>query len=603
MKLNNLKIRTRLLLGFGLLLALLLVAVAVSFGRLVQTEADMRAATDYQRRANLANEWVQKSQLNANRIVAVAKAAGLPDVESYFGPLIKATSEENLAIQKNLEGAETSDKGRALMAAIAERRAPYLESIAKLQEHLKVSDQPAVEALLKEKLLPLGAAYMAAMGDLKKHEDALVVQRTEELRNGVESAKMMLAVLVIASLAVGIGGSLVITRSVTTPIGEAVEVARVIAANDLSHTVKSDRKDELGDLLRALGQMQTSLRQMVGQVRSATDSISTASAEIATGNQDLSIRTEQTASNLQQAASSMEQLTGTVKQSADSARQANQLAASAAEVAARGGEVVSKVVSTMDDINASSKKISDIIGVIDGIAFQTNILALNAAVEAARAGEQGRGFAVVAGEVRSLAQRSAQAAKEIKGLIGASVEKVESGSRLVADAGQTMQEIVGSVQRVTDIIGEITAASSEQSDGIGQVNTSVVQLDQMTQQNAALVEQSAAAAESLKEQAVRLAQVVGTFRLDVTQGPAMGLATKPAPVEAKPAPKPESKPAAKAELKTAAKAEPKPVVKAEPKADPRPEPALAAPAHVPAAAAPAMVAKSAPKDDDDWETF
>ncbi|WP_235581245.1 methyl-accepting chemotaxis protein, partial [Rhizobacter sp. Root1238] len=218
--------------------------------------------------------------------------------------------------------------------------------------------------------------------------------------------------------------------------------------------------------------------------------------------------------NLQQAASSMEQLTGTVKQSADSARQANQLASSAAEVAARGGSVVAQVVTTMDEINASSKKINDIIGVIDGIAFQTNILALNAAVEAARAGEQGRGFAVVASEVRSLAQRSAQAAKEIKGLIGASVDRVEAGSRLVADAGTTMNEIVGSVQRVSDIIGEITAASSEQSDGIGQINTTVTQLDQMTQQNSALVEESAAAAESLRDQAQRLSQAVGAFRFE-----------------------------------------------------------------------------------------
>jgi methyl-accepting chemotaxis protein len=606
MKLNNLKIRTRLMLGFGLVLALLLVMVVTSFTRLVQTQNDTDAVATYTRRANLADDWVQKSQLNANRIVAVAKAAGLPDVEAYFGPLIKTTSEENLAIQKELEGQLTSDKGKALLATIAEKRGAYLETIAKLQELLKASDQPAVDALLKERLLPAGASYMSAMSDLKKLEDTLATERTEQLRENVQSAKMVLLVLVVASLAVGLGGAVVITRSVTQPVGEAVAAARVIADNDLSHTLVSDRKDELGDLLRALGQMQTSLRQMVSQVRSSTDSISTASSEIATGNQDLSVRTEQTASNLQMAASSMEQLTGTVKQSADSARQANQLAASAAEVAARGGVVVSKVVSTMDDINASSKKISDIIGVIDGIAFQTNILALNAAVEAARAGEQGRGFAVVAGEVRSLAQRSAQAAKEIKGLIGASVEKVESGSKLVADAGHTMQEIVGSVQRVTDIIGEITAASSEQSDGIGQVNQSVVQLDQMTQQNAALVEQSAAAAESLKEQAARLAKVVGTFRLEAGAGQAamkpFGASTAPAAVA----------PTATKTTITAKPAAPKPTPKAAPKAEAKVPvatsgPAIASPSApaapaAPVLSAPAAVAK-APSHDDDWETF
>src|SRR5437868_860699 len=305
----------------------------------------------------------------------------------------------------------------------------------------------------------------------------------------------------------------VFVRRLQARLNVAAVAMEAVANGDLSKPIDAGSLDEVGKVLAQVSGMQHRLAEMVRQIRSSTDSISTASTEIATGNQDLSARTEQTASNLQQAASSMEQLTGTVKQSADSARQANQLASSAAEVAARGGKVVSEVVATMDEINASSKKISDIIGVIDGIAFQTNILALNAAAEAARAGEPGRGFAVVAGEVRNLAQRSAEAAKEIKALIGASVEKVESGARLVADAGKTMQEIVGSVQRVTDIIGEITAASTEQSDGIGQVNTAVVQLDQMTQQNAALVEESAAAAESLKQQANSLAQVVSVFRL------------------------------------------------------------------------------------------
>jgi methyl-accepting chemotaxis protein len=293
---------------------------------------------------------------------------------------------------------------------------------------------------------------------------------------------------------------------------------RRIAAGDLATPVPAARHDEVGRMIVALADMQQRLQGLVNDVRRSTEGITTASTEIAAGSQDLSVRTEQAASNLQQTASSMEQLTATVRQSADSAQHANRLATSAASVAERGGHVVSQVVSTMNAISESSKKIADIIGVIDSIAFQTNILALNAAVEAARAGEQGRGFAVVASEVRSLAQRSAEAAKEIKALIEASVDKVDSGSKLVADAGATMTEIVTSVQRVTEIIGEITASAAEQSDGIGQVNTAVTQLDRMTQQNAALVEQSAAAAASLEDQAGRLAQVMATFKLE--PGPA-----------------------------------------------------------------------------------
>ena len=313
-------------------------------------------------------------------------------------------------------------------------------------------------------------------------------------------------------------------RKIVAELARAAELANEVANGNLRLDAASARQDEVGDLMRALGAMTAQLNQSISTVLDSSESIRLASAEIATGNLDLANRTEQTATNLQRAAASTDQLTGTVRQSADAARQANQLAASATEVAVRGGAVVAQVVSTMQEINTSARKISDIIGVIDGIAFQTNILALNAAVEAARAGEQGRGFAVVASEVRSLAGRSAQAAKEIKNLIGVSVDKVDSGSRLVADAGKTMTEIVSSVQRVSDIIGEISAASAEQSDGITQVNTAVIELDQMTQQNAALVEQSAAAAQSLREQAQRLAHVVSEFRLvDASQrGPAAG---------------------------------------------------------------------------------
>jgi methyl-accepting chemotaxis protein len=305
-------------------------------------------------------------------------------------------------------------------------------------------------------------------------------------------------------------------RALLKPLRDVEDAMRAMASGDLTRALPAPRHDEVGSMIAALKLMQDQLGALVGAVRHTAESIEVASTEVAAGNQDLSMRTEQTASNLQQTASSMEQLTSTVKNSADSARQANQLATSAAEVASRGGQVVCDVVTTMNDINTSAKKIADIISVIDGIAFQTNILALNAAVEAARAGEQGRGFAVVASEVRSLAQRSADAAKEIKTLIGDSVDKVASGTALVATAGSTMNEIVSSVQRVSDVISEISAASSEQSQGIGQVNQAVNVLDQMTQQNAALVEQSAAAAASLKEQAQRLIGMVQSFRVSTT---------------------------------------------------------------------------------------
>jgi methyl-accepting chemotaxis protein len=302
-------------------------------------------------------------------------------------------------------------------------------------------------------------------------------------------------------------------RWVSHPLTQLGAAVGAVAEGDLTQPMPSSRRDEIGTLMQNVESMRERLARSIGAVRRSVESISTASIEIAQGNGDLSTRTEHAASNLQQTASSMEQLTGTVKQTSESARTANQLASSAAEVASKGGSVVAQVVATMEEIQASSRKIADIIGTIDGIAFQTNILALNAAVEAARAGEQGRGFAVVAAEVRSLASRSAEAARQIKSLIGASVEKVDSGSRLVADAGLTMSEIVASVKRVNDMIGEITAAASEQAQGIGQVNASVSELDQMTQQNAALVEQSAAAAESLKHQARSLADAVGSFKV------------------------------------------------------------------------------------------
>ena len=342
-------------------------------------------------------------------------------------------------------------------------------------------------------------------------------EQMQEARQGVDSlaATMsgLIGVALVLALAVLIPLTNLSVRSITRSLAQARDLAERIAGGDLSRDTQALNHDEVGQLVTAMGRMQQSLRGLVRQVQDAAGNISTASSEIATGNHDLSQRTEQTAANLEEAASSMEMLTSTVQQSAQASRQASDFASSAAEVAARGGAVVSQVVSTMDQITTSSRKIADITGVIDSIAFQTNILALNAAVEAARAGEQGRGFAVVASEVRSLAQRSAGAAKEIKELIGSSVERVEDGSRLVSQAGQTMTEIVGSVRRVSGIIHEITASAAEQSDNIGHISQSVTQLDQMTQQNAALVEQSTAASESLREQALQLTRAVSQFKL------------------------------------------------------------------------------------------
>ena len=401
---------------------------------------------------------------------------------------------------------------KEILADMHEFRSQFSPMASKLESMAFPSAQVAAATI--GRIEPIFLKANDGVKKLVKDLQATSQSNQGSLQNTVEQVVWLMAGATVFLLAVIVPLTLLNMQSICLPIDQAEHVAKAIAQGDLTDQhVDTRGNDEAARLLRSLEDMRHSLGNLVGHVRHSTDSISTASAEIASGNQDLSVRTEQTASNLQRTASSMDQLTNTVRQSAEASRQAMQLASSAGEVAARGGDVVSQVVSTMNDINASSKKISDIISVIDGIAFQTNILALNAAVEAARAGEQGRGFAVVASEVRSLAGRSAEAAKEIKTLIGASVERIETGSRLVTDAGQTMTDIVNSVQRVSDIIGEITAAAAEQSQGIGDINTSVVHLDQMTQQNAALVEQSAAAAESMREQAQRLAQVVGTFKL------------------------------------------------------------------------------------------
>jgi len=509
----NIRIGMRLALGFGAVLTLLAAITVTAMLQMNSAAAQTQRMMDVPlSKERMVSDWYATINAAVRRTGAIARSAD-PSLVEFFAQDVKASGVLSTKLQNQIETLLSNDQEREVFTRLAAARQTFIKVRDEITNMKKEGQSEGAMDKLNTAFRPAADAYLGGMQELQRLQREEIDRLSVRLNSEIETSARWLAALGVLAVLLGSGAAWMIARSITVPLAQAVSVTREVADGDLSHHVQTTRKDELGDLLNALASMKTSLIQTVGQVRSATDSINTASYEIASGNQDLSARTEQAASNLEETAASMEELTSTVRQSADAARQANQLAASAAEIAVRGGQVVGQVVTTMDEINHSSKKISDIIGVIDGIAFQTNILALNAAVEAARAGEQGRGFAVVAGEVRNLAQRSAEAAKEIKNLIGASVDRVEAGSRLVADAGQTMSEIVGSVQRVSDIIGEITAAAGEQSDGIGQVNVAVTQLDQMTQQNAALVEQSAAAAESLKDQAGRLAEVVRVFRL------------------------------------------------------------------------------------------
>ena len=478
-----------------------------------------------------------------------------------------------------MEAALHDEADRAQFARVLQARDAVQTRRAETEQNLDLDDYNARANFAFGDYAAMGVKYSQAFDEFVQYQiDQLdvVTQRAEARRQrsvmvgwGVAGLLLLVAVVMARWLVVNI----------TRPLQQAVQLTATIGGGDLNVVAKTDRRDEFGHLMNALDAMAERLRQVVSEVRSGVGEVSDAAAEIAKGNADLSTRTEQTAANLEQTAASIEQLTATVHQSADTSRQANQLAATAVQAAERGGAVVQQVVHSMDQINASSRKIGDIIGVIDGIAFQTNILALNAAVEAARAGEQGRGFAVVAGEVRTLAQRSAEAAKEIKGLIEASVGTVAVGADQVGQAGQSMQEIVASVRRVTDLIGEITAAANEQRDGFGQVNQAVSNLDQMTQQNAALVEQSSAAAKAMHEQAQRLMQTMAVFQVGAST--AVG--------QAMTAPRSTSTPAPQVVA-------PKAVAPASTVRTPAAPKAVAAPRAV-------ASAKPAASPDEDWETF
>ncbi|MEK8048964.1 methyl-accepting chemotaxis protein [Ideonella sp. DXS22W] len=557
-----------------------------------------------------ASDWRGLTASNIVRTLASVQGDD-PKVAAALKPQIEATTAKISELQKRIESLADTPEEKDALAKVAETRKAYIAARDEVRKLKADGKHEEATAALDSKMRPKVEAYTAAQTaflTLQQTRSNALREATGRDRMRTVWAVVGVMLVVVAGMAIG---ALLTVRAIARPMKELADTAHRIGEGDLTVNIDTSRHDEIGEVMNSLAHMRDALQRVVGEVQQVAESIQVASTEVASGNQDLSQRTEQAASNLQQTASSIEELTGTVRQSADSAAQANQLAASAQNVAQRGGEVVSQVVSTMDEINHASKKISDIIGTIDGIAFQTNILALNAAVEAARAGEQGRGFAVVAGEVRSLAQRSAEAAREIKSLIGASVEKVESGSRLVQDAGSTMSEIVTSVSRVTDIIGEISAAAGEQSSGIGLVNSAVSNLDQMTQQNAALVEESAAAAESLREQAHRLAEVVSTFKVNGSTARASHAVAAPRPAANRPASSLASAGSAQATATATATATRTPSPAPARPATPAPTAAPARPADVAQAAigqardssarstAPASRAVS----DDDWETF
>jgi len=508
---KSLSIKTRLALLVGSLLILLIAAAGFTVVRMKASNESL---------GSLYNERVTSLELlkhvadGYNEAVDVAHKVGAGSLAAPAGAAqVKAAQVKIAQRWKDYSSSSLDEQELPLVKQAELLMAKTDAAVTQLAGLLDKGDAEGVRSLAATALYPVvdpTADIIDKLAGVQLEGAAAEYHAAQRLYTVVLWATVAIsaAVLVVAALA-----SLSLVRSITGGIGIAVKVAQTVASGNLGSQVVVDRGDEIGTLLTALKLMNESLVAIVGDVRQASESIATGSSQIANGNADLSQRTEEQASNLQQTAASMEQLTATVKHNADTARRASELAEGASSVAARGGEVVGHVVTTMDGITDSSRKISDIIGVIDGIAFQTNILALNAAVEAARAGEQGRGFAVVAAEVRSLAQRSATAAKEIKVLIGESVGKVESGTQLVAEAGRTMGDIVGQVQRVSTLIAEISNASGEQSRGIGQIGDAVTQLDQVTQQNAALVEESAAAAESLRVQADALARTVATFRL------------------------------------------------------------------------------------------
>ncbi|WP_291381436.1 MULTISPECIES: methyl-accepting chemotaxis protein [Achromobacter] len=507
------KLGTRLAGGFAILLAMIMVMCIVGLVSLANINESVETLTQRSlTKERLINDWARNIQSGVTRTTAIAKSADA-SLAGFFAEEAAASTRNSSALQQKIEPLIESDEEKVLWQGIGKARSEYLRTRDGIFKAKQEGNVDAANKIFTQEFLPATRQFIDNINRLSELQRADIDARAAEIEASYGAANLWMIVIGSIAVVCGLLMSVLLTRSITRPLSDAVRVARTVAANDLTSTIVVRSRDEIGQLMAALESMNANLASTVARIRTGVDSIASASGEIAAGNTDLSSRTEQQAASLEETAASMEQLSSTVKQNADSAKQANQLAAAASETASRGGATVSEVVSTMNAISASSVKISDIVSVIDGIAFQTNILALNAAVEAARAGEQGKGFAVVAAEVRTLAQRSAQAAKEIKVLIEDTVQKIGQGSGSAERAGATMQEIVSSVQRVTDIMGEIAAASAEQADGIEQVNRAVSQMDEVTQQNAALVEEAAAAAGSMQDQSADLTRAVSAFRL------------------------------------------------------------------------------------------